>query len=108
MDQTGYNEEQVYLWDNLDETRRGRESATRITFVSKTPSTCSASCARTRNCTRFPTGERAHQLPSRKPDRMVSVIAQYWKGEANAIDVWHWGEGGETLTSARAARMTTE
>ena len=28
-----------------------------------------------------------------KPQRMVTIMAQYIKGERDAISKWHWGEG---------------
>jgi len=94
-DQTGYNEEQVYLWGQPGRGAYAGVSQRIMNYICFQNS---------KYLFRFmredeelypdfrPASVHINYHPE-KPDRMVSVIAQYWNGEANAIDVWHWGEG---------------
>jgi hypothetical protein len=94
-DQTAYNEEQVYLWGQSKHKKYSGTSQRVMNYM------CFQNSKYMFRFMRYdedlypdhrPASVHINYHPE-KPDRMVSVIAQYWKGEANAIDVWNWSEG---------------
>ena len=94
-DQTAYNEEQVYLWGQPKHEAYSGVSQRVMNYM------CFMNSKYFFRFMRFdedlyPTHRAASvhvNYHPEKPDRMVSIIAQYWKDEKDAIDVWNWGEG---------------
>lgn len=98
-DQTAYNEEQVYLWGQANHKVYSGTSQRIMNYM------CFQNSKYLFRYMRFDTDLYPNHRPAsvhinyhpEKPDRMVSVIAQYWDGKASAIDVWNWGEGRKDL-----------
>ena len=94
-DQTAYNEEQVYLWGQPQHAVYSGVSQRVMNYM------CFMNSKYFFRFMRFDTDLYPTHRPAsvhvnyhpEKPDRMVSIIEQYWKGEKDAIDVWNWGEG---------------
>lgn len=102
-DQTAYNEEQVYLWGQSNHKVYSGTSQRVMNYV------CFQNSKYMFRYMRYdeelyplhrPASVHINYHPE-KPDRMVSVIAQYWKGTAGAIDVWNWGEGRSDLDKCK-------
>jgi hypothetical protein len=94
-DQTAYNEEQVYLWGQPQHAVYSGVSQRVMNYM------CFMNSKYFFRFMRFDDDlYPSHRAASvhvnyhpEKPDRMVSIIAQYWNDEKDAIDVWNWGEG---------------
>ena len=94
-DQTAYNQEQVYLWGQADHKTYSGTSQRVMNYV------CFQNSKYMFRYMRYDSDLYPNHRPAsvhinyhpEKPDRMVSVIAQYWNGKKDAIEVWNWGEG---------------
>jgi hypothetical protein len=105
-DQTAYNEEQVYLWSS----GRGSAGGGGPPPAGVSQRVMNYACFQnTKYLFRYmrydarlydaetgrslrPVSAHVNYHPE-KPQRMVSLIAQYLKGERNAISKWSWSEG---------------
>lgn len=105
-DQTAYNEEQVWMWSS---DRGGGPNAGPATAGVSQRVMNYACFQNTKYLFRYmrydkqlydggagrslrPVSVHVNYHPE-KPQRMVTIMAQYIKGERDAISKWHWGEG---------------
>ena len=94
-DQTAYNQEQIYLWGQADHKTYSGTSQRVMNYMCFQNSKYMFRYMRNDSDLypkHRPVSVHINYHPE-KPDRMVSVIAQYWNGKKDAIDAWNWGEG---------------
>jgi len=105
-DQTAYNEEQVWMWSSeAGAAGQGGPAPPGVTqrvmsymcfqntkylfrYMRYDPALYDAAGGRSLR----PVSVHVNYHPE-KPQRMVSIIAQYITGQRDAIGKWHWGEG---------------
>ena len=115
-DQTAYNEEQVWMWTSEAPNAGNRRSVpagvsqrvmnyacfqnTKYMFryMRYDPELYDGASGRSLR----PISVHVNYHPE-KPQRMVTLIEQYLKGERDAISKWNWGEGSKTLSQATNA-----